>query len=44
MNKRLWNSVYAQSGELPHQFVKALIDHSYDEVVKTLPKRIRAEV
>ena len=44
MNKRLWNSVYAQSGELPHQFVKALIDHSYDEVVKTLPKRIRVEV
>jgi len=41
MHKRLWNSVYAQSGELSPQFVKELIDHSYHQVVKSLPKRVR---
>ena len=41
MHKRLWNSVYAQSGELSPQFVKELIDHSYDQIVKSLPKKVR---
>ena len=41
MHKRLWNSVYAQSGELSPQFVKELIDHSYEQVVKSLPKKVR---
>jgi predicted DNA-binding protein (MmcQ/YjbR family) len=43
MHKQLWNSVYAQTGELNPQFVKELIDHSYEEVVKTLPKKIREQ-
>ena len=41
MHKKLWNSVYAQTGELSPQFIRELIDHSYDEVVKELPKKIR---
>lgn len=41
MHKRLWNSVYAQSTELAPAFVKKLIDHSYEEVVKSLPKKLR---
>jgi len=42
MHKQLWNSVYVQEGELTPEFIKTLIDHSYDEVIKTLPKKIRA--
>ena len=43
MHKQLWNSVYAQSGELRPEMIRELIDHSYDEVVKTLPKKIREQ-
>lgn len=41
MHKRLWNSVYAQTGELSPVFIQELIDHSYHEVVKSLPKKLR---
>ena len=39
MNKKHWNSVFLNSGELSPDFVKELIDHSYDLVVANLPKR-----
>ncbi|WP_115461081.1 MmcQ/YjbR family DNA-binding protein [Winogradskyella aurantiaca] len=44
MHKCLWNSVYAQTGKLSPQFVNELIDHSYEQVVKSLPKKLRATI
>ncbi|MGB0980754.1 MAG: MmcQ/YjbR family DNA-binding protein [Winogradskyella sp.] len=41
MHKRLWNSVYLHTGELPPKLITQLIDHSYDMVVKGLPKKRR---
>ena len=41
MHKKTWNSVYFQTGELPAKFVFELIDHSYDTIVKGLPKKVR---
>jgi predicted DNA-binding protein (MmcQ/YjbR family) len=41
MHKRLWNSVYIQTGELSPKFIMELIDHSYNMVVKGLPKKLR---
>lgn len=38
MNKKLWNSVSLIDG-LSYELIKSLIDHSYDEVVKTLKKK-----
>ncbi len=42
MSKRLWNSVYVHTGELESEFVLKLIDHSYKQVVKGLPKKTQA--
>jgi predicted DNA-binding protein (MmcQ/YjbR family) len=41
MNKTLWNTVYTD-GSLPRKLLAELIDHSYDEVVKKLPKKTQA--
>ncbi|TJZ62023.1 MmcQ/YjbR family DNA-binding protein [Sphingobacterium olei] len=43
MNKKHWNTVYANR-ELDDEFLKKLIDHSYDLVVKALPKKLKTEV
>lgn len=40
MNKKHWNTV-EMDGSLSDQFVIKLIDHSYDLVVKGLPKKAR---
>jgi predicted DNA-binding protein (MmcQ/YjbR family) len=40
MNKKHWNTLDL-SGGLPSALVKELIDHSYDLVVASLPKRLR---
>ncbi len=40
MNKRLWNSVFIDS-DISQDFLLELIVHSYDEVVKTLTKKLR---
>lgn len=37
MHKKYWNTVDL-SGSLPDRLVYEMIDHSYDEVVKKLPK------
>lgn len=44
MHKLQWNSVYAQTGELPSALIKELIDHSYNLVVSTLPKKLKDEL
>ncbi|TYA64673.1 MmcQ/YjbR family DNA-binding protein, partial [Seonamhaeicola marinus] len=36
-----WNTVYIHEGELSIQFIKELIDHSYEMVIKGLPKKLR---
>jgi len=43
MNKKHWNTVYVNR-ELDDEFLKKLIDHSYDLVVEALPKKLKAEV
>jgi predicted DNA-binding protein (MmcQ/YjbR family) len=37
MNKKHWNTVICD-GNLGNRFIQELIDHSYDLVVKSLPK------
>ena len=41
MHKQQCNSVYVQTGELSINLIKELIDHSYDMVVKGMPKKMR---
>ncbi len=41
MNKKMWNTVYVD-GSLPRKLLLELIDHSYDEVVKGMPKKTQA--
>ena len=40
MNKKHWNTVQFD-GSIPHQEIVDLIDHSYDLVVASLPKKVR---
>jgi len=42
MNKKHWNTVYIEDGALRDSFIRELIDHSYDLVVKSLTKKVRA--
>ncbi|WP_299338999.1 MmcQ/YjbR family DNA-binding protein [uncultured Psychroserpens sp.] len=44
MHKQQWNSVYIQTGELSPKLITRLIDHSYDMVVKGLPKKKQQEL
>lgn len=41
LNKTHWNSVQADS--VPADLVRELIDHSYDLIIKGLPKKLRTE-
>lgn len=41
MHKRLWNSIKIHNTDLSTKLILELIDHSYDEVVKGLPKKLR---
>jgi predicted DNA-binding protein (MmcQ/YjbR family) len=43
MNKQHWNTVMVD-GSIPEKEVKAMIDHSYDEVVKGMTKKQRQEL
>jgi len=44
MSKKLWNSVYIYKGELKKKFIFELIDHSYDMVVKSMPKKLKEKL
>ncbi|MDB5284627.1 MAG: MmcQ-like protein [Bacteroidota bacterium] len=44
MNKKHWNSVYYDNGTIPRKDLVWMLDHSYDEVVKGLPKKTRDEL
>ncbi len=41
MNKKHWNTV-DMDGSLDDQMIYELIDHSYDLIVKSLPKKLQA--
>ena len=43
MNKKHWNTVYIEDGSLRDDFIRKLIDHSYDLIVQSLTKKARAE-
>jgi len=43
LNKKMWNTVEL-SGSIPQKEILAMIDHSYSEVVKKLPKKLRGEL
>ncbi|MFC4810531.1 MmcQ/YjbR family DNA-binding protein [Paenibacillus sp. GCM10023250] len=43
MNKKHWNTIILE-GSLPESDIFAMIDRSYDLVVHSLPKRIRASI
>lgn len=42
MNKQHWNSVYINE-DVPRELIFALIDQSYELIVKSLPKKTRNE-
>lgn len=44
MSKIHWNSVSLTTGEISTKFLIELIDHSYDMVVKGMPKKVREEL
>ncbi len=41
MNKRLWNTLHLNEGRLPNKLIIELIDHSYNLVKASLPKKMR---
>lgn len=43
MNKKMWNTVVIDR-TMKENLVYELIDHSYDEVVKKLPKKVRDSI
>lgn len=44
MNKKHWNTVTLNSGDVSDKFAYELIDHSYNLVVKGLSKKLRLEL
>ncbi len=43
MNKAMWNTVF-MNGILTHKQLLEMIDHSYDLIFKSLPKKTQAEI
>lgn len=43
MNKQHWNSVMTD-GSVSEKLFKQLIDHSYERIVQSLPKKLQAEL
>ncbi|MFK5958310.1 MAG: MmcQ/YjbR family DNA-binding protein [Lutibacter sp.] len=43
MNKKLWNTITIE-GDLPQKLLIELIDHSYELVVKGMPKKTQKEL
>jgi predicted DNA-binding protein (MmcQ/YjbR family) len=44
MNKKHWNTIIFDSGELSDKLLTELIDHSYNLVVQSLPRKERDEI
>jgi predicted DNA-binding protein (MmcQ/YjbR family) len=43
MNKKMWNTVF-MDGTLTHKQLLDMIDHSYDLILKRLPKKTQDEI
>ncbi|WP_259065534.1 MmcQ/YjbR family DNA-binding protein [Mucilaginibacter sp. X4EP1] len=43
MNKKLWNTVY-MDGTLTIKQLHNMIDHSYDLILKSLPKKLQEQI
>ena len=43
MNKKLWNTIY-MDGTLTTKQLREMIDHSYDLILNSLPKKMREEI
>jgi len=43
MNKTHWNTVFID-GSLTYKQIYGMIDHSYELIVKSLPKKVQAEL
>ena len=43
MNKAQWNTIILEGG-IGNDFLKEMIDHSYDLIVASLPKKVQAEL
>jgi predicted DNA-binding protein (MmcQ/YjbR family) len=43
MNKKHWNTVY-MDGRLSQKILREIIDHSYDLIFKSLPKKMQQEI
>lgn len=41
MSKKHWNTIRTFKGEIDWKFTTELIDHSYDLIVKSLPRKLR---
>lgn len=44
MNKKHWNTVYFDTGEIPRKELLWMVDHSYEQVVKGLTKKLKEEL
>src|SRR5699024_9095081 len=44
MSKKHWNTILLNDQEIKPIFLKELIDHSYEMVVKGLPKKVQREL
>lgn len=44
VSNKHWNTINIFEGELPPKFIKELIDHSYEMVVKGMTKKMRAQL
>ena len=44
VSNKHWNTVAIHKGELQPKFILHLIDHSYEMVVKGLPKKLREQL
>jgi len=43
MNKKLWNTIY-MDGSLTRKQLHEMIDHSYDLILSSLPKKVQEEI
>lgn len=44
VSNKHWNTIDIYKGELPPKFIIELIDHSYDMVVKGMPKKLKDQL
>ena len=44
MNKKHWNTVTIEHGDVPEPLIQELIDHSYDLVIRSLTKKKQREL